>query len=747
MIVTNVVSLGKIEEGSRNLGEKATSLSKMLGQGIPGSRGFVVTDEACELFMKNNRLEEGLNDVLSEVDEGDVEQLIRASKGIREMFGDARFPDSLEKEISDAYNEMFVSVEAKEIGGAALDFIKAGRDLISVSVRPSPPKLDNSCSTGIYEAQLNVSGMRNLFERIRKAWYSAYTPKAIYYRRKRSLPDIFPLSVIIQKMVNPEKSGTATLVNGHVVIEGNFGLGISISEGIVSPDRYVLEKDSGRLEEKSIGKKACYFTKDEATGDTRKEMSFREKAGSQLLNGEEIGSVFSLFRKVYDIFSRPVSIDWSFERGRVFLLQVRSFSWEQELSPVRNECIPVSPGTGKGTVRRIESVNDFSGLGEGKIAVSKNLSTDLVLLLGRISGLITENGCLGSNLSCLAREFGVPCISGMEMASLENGKTVTVDGSGGSVSVESPEVQKAPGGDWIKDYEIVDSGNLTGTEVKVNLDFSKEFDTGKDFDGIVVRPERLFGDRDPLVLARTNPDEFSGILGRVGNLVREVYPKMVWYVLMTPSPGGEQGEENPLLGMRGVRSILENRDMLTKELELIRELHSEGMNNIGIIVPFVSSSAQLRSVRNHVPPSVRTGIEVSTPNVCFEADSFLREEVDIFLVNLRELSQFALGVDPGNPRVSDLFSENSVPVIRMIENLIMDCRQRHIETSVLLRGYDQQLVERLILAGVGSVTLDPEFLETGKNDISRVERRMLLERVRNPGPSFSSPERGHGWER
>lgn len=745
MISTNVIPLGKIEEGSRNLGEKATSLSRMLGQGIPVSRGFVITDKACELFMKNSRLGEGVSGILSETDEGDVSQLIRASKGIKELFENARIPDSLEKEISKAYNEMFVSVEAKEIGGAALDFIKAGRDLISVSIRPSPPKLDNSCSAGIYETQLNVSGMKSLFGRIRKAWSSAYTPKAIYYRRKRSLPDIFPLSLIIQKMVNPEKSGTATLIDSHLVIEGNFGLGISISEGIVSPDRYVLEKDSGNLEEKVIGRKACYFTKDGATGETRKETSFGEKAGSQLLDGKEIGSVFSLFRKVYDIYSRPVSIDWSFERGRIFLLQVRPFSWEQEMSPVRNEYIPISPGTGKGDVRRIENVNDFSDLGEGKIAVSKNLSPDLVLLMGRVSGLITENGCMGSSLSFLAREFGVPCVSGMEMASMENGRNVTLNGNDGSVIMERPEVQNSSEGEWLKGYEIVDSGNLTGTEVKVNLDFSKEFDSGKDFDGIVVRPERLFGEQDPLFLARSRPEEFSNVLGRVGRLVRDVYPKMVWYVLMTPS-AGEQAEENPLLGMRGVRSILENRDMLIKELEFIRELHSEGMNNIGVIVPFVSSSAQLRSVRNHVPPPIKTGIEVSTPNVCFEADSFLGEEVDIFLINLRELSKFALGVDPGNPKVSDLFSENSVPVIRMVENLVRDCRQRHIETSALLKGYDQQLVERLVMAGIGSVTIDPEFLEMGKNEISRVERKMLLERVRNPGPSFSSRGKGPGSE-
>ncbi len=732
MIRLNVIGLEDVDSGNLNVGSKALRLSEVVRNRIPVPRGFVITSEAYQSFLRFNRMEEKLEGMVSGPDPEDIGRLIETSKAIRGMFVNSRIPESLEKEISRAYNRMFVSMEAKEVGGAALDFIKAGREQVSVAVRASPFAGNGSSFPGVCDSFLNVGGMKGLLEHIKACWSSAFSPKALYYAIKKGKDPRKGMGVIIQKMVNSEKSGGASFLGDRVVIEGAWGLGKSLSEGSVSPDRYFLDPETGDVSGKTVGNKTYMYSKDPVSGKTKKLPVLKERVSSELLDGEEISSIFKILRRIREVFGNSISVDWALERGKLHVIQARPMSWSPPESEEDGEIkgFGVSPGTGRGTLKVLESLSDFSGVTPEDIIITRNMNPDLSLLMGKAGGIISSGGGLFSNVSSMAREFGTACIVGIDTGPLEPGKMVRIDGAAGALSYDRPEEPPSPDG-----YEIVDSGAPSATEVFMNMDFRYEFDPDQDFDGIgVLDPSGLFGESDPLFMLRSSPGEFESALRRVEGVAESASPRMVWYRLLSPR---QEGERNPMLGCRGMRMVLENQELFGKEIEIIKKMYEKGIQNVGIVLPFVTSVKELRIMKDVVPSYLKTGVEISVPSAALEMETFVNEGVDFVLINLSELSRLTLGVDPSNPRVSTLYTESSRAVMKLIKMVVEACRGQ-ADVSVLMRGYDQITVERLFDAGVDSMSFDPEFVEQGKNEISRLEKKFLLDRMRTRGATSSS---------
>ncbi|NIO22602.1 MAG: hypothetical protein GTN38_01060 [Candidatus Aenigmarchaeota archaeon] len=723
-----VKALDRIEKTDRTAGEKALTLSGMLREKLPVPPGFVINSEGFALFLKRNRLEEKISDLLSGLDVDDYRRLSEVSNEIKNLFENSEVPESLRKEVSEAYESLFVSREAKEVGGAALDFIKAGRDQTNVSVRPSPMTSPDSPFAGHMESVLNVQGFESLIESVKFCWSSLFTPQAIYYRKKKGFSDLPLAGLVIQRMINSEKSGSAFTDDSKVFVEGTWGLGNAISNGIVLPDVYVLERETGNELENRIGKKTWTYTRDPVSGRTKKEAVLREKVNEQLLDREEIKSVFEMHAKVSSLYTQSQVIEWAMERNKFYILQTRPLPAkgtegreEIEKEPLA-EGLNVSHGSVKGGIRIISNTSDFERIEEGDLLATKILSPELFPFFGKIGGIISDYGGFTSNLSFLCREFGIPCVTGVDTSSLNDGQVLNVI-NGKLYTTEEPAGTEGEG--------------ITATEIKVNLDFSKEFDLEREVDGVgLLKPEDLFAGRDPFSLSKTNPEELVEMFYRIGSFAKKFYPKTVWYrsfSVRSDEIEGEWRERNPLLGWRGIRRSLEEPEILKCEVEAIRRLYSQGLNNIGIILSFVSSVEEFRMAKSLVPFSLKLGIEICTPSSALDIESFCREGVNNVMINLPELTQLTLGVDRTNVKVSSIYSESSPSVMKLIGKIVRTCKNHNVEVSVSLERFDPDVIERLIRIGVNSISLDPEFVQTGKNLISRMERKILLDNLRERG--------------
>ncbi|RZM03687.1 MAG: phosphoenolpyruvate--protein phosphotransferase, partial [Sphingomonas sp.] len=131
-------------------------------------------------------------------------------------------------------------------------------------------------------------------------------------------------------------------------------------------------------------------------------------------------------------------------------------------------------------------------------------------------------------------------------------------------------------------------------------------------------------------------------------------------------------EENPALGLRGIRVGLAHPEMLDAQLRAILAVRPAGQCRI--MVPMIASLGELRAVRTaldaaaaatgHTDP-VALGIMIETPAAAITAD-LLASEADFLSIGTNDLTQYALAMDRGNPAVASDLDGLHPAVLRLI---------------------------------------------------------------------------------
>lgn len=777
------IALENAEDG-KSVGVKALNLFRMMKAGLPVPGGFVLTSEAYARFISLDRLWDRIKGILGGLDPDNVEELREKSREIRGLILNSEIPDGMKRETKEAYDGLAVSREVKDAGGKALDFIRAGRGESFVAVRSSMVGDDVSNSfAGQTFSMVNVIGSGNLFSSVKLCWASIFSPEAIYYRKKRGISGLPLMAVVIQRMIDPEKSGVCFTADpsrndtGRMVIEGSWGLCESVVSGIVNPDKYILSKETGEILEKTRSKKFWQHTRDALTGKTIKERVTSSRVDVPLLSDGEVKKLWELSKRAEEAVGRPQDIEWSIARGKAYILQSRPITTlNREMPDARGEIpesrpllkgISASPGFAKARARIIADSNELDRVEPGDILVVKKASPDYMPLLNRVSGLVLDTGGMNSYMATLSREFGVPCIAGTENATalLRDGQEIILDAPGGGEGrvyqpVPKPE-QLQPNGTAGEAAPIPDPGiqlgeshpalgeGITATEVKLNLSVPElAEEKAKASDGIgILRAERMLtsGGRNPFEAAKANPGELIGLISsRVGSLARLIYPKPLCYrsLDLTTEEAGELDSEgetpresNPLMGWRGVRRSLDQPELFRCEIEALKRINQQGLNNMVLLLPFISTVQEFQDVKSLIDFPLKLGIVIDTPSSALRIGEFCREGICHAAINLGVLPQLALGVDRENPEISRLYSETDPSVLRLVSHVISECKRSGVEVSVFSDSrLDQGLIERLIALGIKSISVDQAEVENMKTSISRTERKLLLEKLRTSHP-------------
>lgn len=210
-------------------GGKGASLGEMTGAGIPVPPGFVVLVDAFEKFLDETDLRADIRSELNDVDNNKVHTVEKASKNIQGLILNAKMPSDIQKEIKKEFERLdakFVAVRSSATAEDGLEHAWAGQ----------------------LDSFLNVTE-ENLTESVQKCWASLFTPRAIFYQFEKGLQNSnISVAVVVQKMVNSEKSGIAFSVHpvtedeNQMIIEAGFGLGEAIVLGQITPDAYVVAK-------------------------------------------------------------------------------------------------------------------------------------------------------------------------------------------------------------------------------------------------------------------------------------------------------------------------------------------------------------------------------------------------------------------------------------------------------------------------------------------------------------------------
>ncbi len=187
----------------------------------------------------------------------------------------------------------------------------------------------------------------------------------------------------------------------------------------------------------------------------------------------------------------------------------------------------------------------------------------------------------------------------------------------------------------------------------------------------LVRSEFLFLDRDD---APSEDEQHAAYQG-----IADALPGKPIIVRLLDVGGDKpaayipiDAEENPALGLRGIRVGLAYRDLLETQIRAI--LRTQPAGQCRIMLPMVASVAEVRAVREvverlrgemSVATPVEVGVMVETPAAAITAD-LLADAADFLSIGTNDLTQYVLAMDRGNPAVAAGVDAMHPAVLRMI---------------------------------------------------------------------------------
>ena len=137
------------------------------------------------------------------------------------------------------------------------------------------------------------------------------------------------MAVVIQEMACAEKSGVMFTVDpvekrrDRIVLEAVFGLGEGLVSGLITPDHYVVDRESGGLLQEFIAVQTASVIHDPDMGGTR-QIELREEDGSRrVLGAPELDALCRMGLSVEQFFGKPQDVEWCFRGGQLLLLQSR----------------------------------------------------------------------------------------------------------------------------------------------------------------------------------------------------------------------------------------------------------------------------------------------------------------------------------------------------------------------------------------------------------------------------------------
>ncbi len=372
----------------------------------------------------------------------------------------------------------------------------------------------------------------------------------------------------------------------------------------------------------------------------------------------------------------------------------------------------------------------------GVIVVADDLAPADVAQVSRehIAGIVTEGGSRTSHVTIIARSLGIPAVVGTGAGlarALADGALVIVDGRSGRVLVE-PE----PG--VIADYakrradftrlgrdslRYVDLPAETRDGAKVallaNVDLVEEIPDALRYgaEGIgLYRTEFLFLNRSDL------PDEDEQVAAYRA-ILEAVAPRAA--VIRTldlgadkvPAGLGLHGEENPALGMRGIRLGHARPEVFRTQLRALLRASPHG--RLKVLLPMVSGIDELRTARAElgrarhelaargagVAAQVPLGVMIETPAAAVIAD-LIAPEADFLSIGTNDLLQYTIAVDRTNEQVSYLYQPLHPANLRLIQRITHAARRAGIVAGMCgeMAG-DPFYVWMLLALGVNELSM------------------------------------------
>ncbi|MBN2124099.1 MAG: PEP/pyruvate-binding domain-containing protein [Deltaproteobacteria bacterium] len=295
------------EEYNDFVGKKCANLGEMIKMGLPVPPGFALSLAMYRKFIRETGAEEemsGYIEGLGDLKEGGIRLFEQISKTIQGLIMEKEMSPGVKGPISTHYQNLCERVGIPDM---------------PVSVRSA----GTESRPGMFETYLNVRGIEDVLDKVKRVWASAYTTRAVAFRINKGIPVLGDeLGVAIPKMVNARASGITFTVDpvtaddSKIILEANWGLGEGVVSGAESVDGFVVDKANLEITQRHVGRKTkcVVYTKDGADwADVPDKMQ-----GMPCVSDEEILEIARIARSVEKTLGGPQDMEWAVDQDLTF---------------------------------------------------------------------------------------------------------------------------------------------------------------------------------------------------------------------------------------------------------------------------------------------------------------------------------------------------------------------------------------------------------------------------------------------
>jgi pyruvate,water dikinase len=402
-------------------GPKAANLAALNGAGLPTPGGFCLDAEAYRIQLA----ELGLAAKAEQVAIADLPEARRLAVEIRL----ALYQGAIAPPVLAALGTAWRAVSQQTLG----------------VVRSSALIEDRAGATfaGQFESFLGLASETDFLTAVRACWAALWTTTA-----RRSMenhgcsPADTAMAVLIQPLVDARASGggLSETAAGGMLISATWGLGSTIAQGEVVPDRIVLSRQ-GFVRKIEAGRKDHRESCRHGAATVSQAVP-SELVDAPCLDAAQAVTLGRMMRKAETVIGGAVEIEWALDDAGFKLLQARPLEVEPITIPdeiwrkhpgLNGHPAGVGWGAGRAVVVNCEC--ELARVAPGDVLVTRIASPALSHVLPRVAGVVAELGGSTSHLASLARERGIPMVLGVLDATgrIPDGAQVAVDGVAGVV--------------------------------------------------------------------------------------------------------------------------------------------------------------------------------------------------------------------------------------------------------------------------------------------------------------------------
>lgn len=726
--VDTFFSLDRIESQHRSqVGEQALQLGVFTQKGFPVLPSVVLSAIRFRNFLETIHWIQPLFADLPysslRLNLEDSQQLQSIARQIRQTIQHAELPETWLSEIQAELSKL------PELGAAVI-------------LRPSiavDPDLPSQELADLIEPQICSLEKNPLAIALKHLWADLFRARNLVYWQgaKIELHQIH-FAVLIQPIGSAIVSGSLQGTPPNWEVIATRGLEIAIARGEVLPEIYKISED--QIQFQQPGRQTIAYQIQ--AGNEPLTRSPRSET-APVLTAQQRDSLLSLAQ----MLQFPAALDWQFYDSQLYITTVRDSNiapnahLDPDTQTIPESEPPIVAGLAAAPGHAIARAVVLTDLEFPKTPIPADsvLVTPMILpswipLLKHVAAIVSEQGGMTSHGAILAREMGIPAIVGAEGATqrIQTGDTIAVNGSTGVVTLATQTFKAAPA-----TIQVNPIWNATATQLMINLSQLNSISAAAEsnIDGVgLLRSELMLGG----MLEEINSDQLAK---QIQTFAESFAPRPVFYRSLDVRSHEFQtaSETNPMLGIRGTFSYLQNPERFDLELAALQQVIKAGCSNLRLILPFVRTIEEFAFCRRRVEQiglfdqaQFQLWIMAEVPSVLFLLPDYVQAGVQGICIGTSDLTQLILGVDRDQSAMAKVFDESHPAVMSAIAQLIQSAHRLKIPCSISTQAaMTSELIDRWIEWGVDAISVNLSVVEMAHRTIARAEQRLLLNGMRD----------------